>query len=87
MIGPAYNIVEGFLPIEQNYDSCIERLKNCCGKADLIINACMINLLNLDPVRNSFNLHALRKLYDACEVNIRNLNNLRCKFDILLVIY
>ena len=49
--------------------------KNHFGKTDLIINAHMNNLLNLDHVKNSSNFHALR-IYVTCEVKIRNLNNL-----------
>ena len=61
LFGLACNVVEGFSLIEQNYDSCIEILKNHYGKTDLIINAYVNNLLNLDH---------------TCKVNIWNLNNL-----------
>ena len=70
----AYNVMENFSLTEQNYDSCTEILKNGYRKADLVVNACMNNLLKLNPVRNSSNLHALRKSYDTCKVNVRNLN-------------
>ena len=46
----AYNVMEGFSSTEQNNDSHIEIVKNHYGKTNLMINANMNNLLNLDLV-------------------------------------
>ena len=36
----------------------------------------MNKLLNLDPVKSSANVKALRTVYESCKINIRSLNSL-----------
>ncbi|KFM65649.1 hypothetical protein X975_19634, partial [Stegodyphus mimosarum] len=74
--GSAANAVSGFSLTNENYSSAIVLLKERFGRTDVVINAHMNKLLNLNPVKNSSNLRALRELYDNCEIQIRNLNSL-----------
>lgn len=41
-----------------------------------MISAHMSRLLNLNPVKKSSDVHALRQLYDECEIQIRSLESL-----------
>ncbi|XP_054713877.1 uncharacterized protein LOC129223335 [Uloborus diversus] len=74
--GAALNAVSGFSLSDENYDACIGLIKERFGRVDLVISSHMNNLLNLDPVKHSSNVKALRTLYDSCEINIRSLNSL-----------
>ncbi|XP_035233803.1 uncharacterized protein LOC118205622 [Stegodyphus dumicola] len=74
--GAACNAVSGFALSSENYFAAIELLKTRFGRTDLIINAHMGKLLNLEPVRNANNIFALRKLYDDIEIQIRSLKSL-----------
>ena len=51
-------------------------IKERYGRADLVISSHINKLLNLNPVKSSFNVKALRTLYDFCVINIRSLNSL-----------
>lgn len=77
LIGPAYYMVEGFEINEKNYDSCLELLKGRFGKTDVIINTYMTKLLNLEPVKYSYHVKGLHRLYDEIEITIRNLRALK----------
>ncbi|XP_054709043.1 uncharacterized protein LOC129218741 [Uloborus diversus] len=74
--GAALNAVSGFSLSDENYDACIGLIKERFGRVDLVISSHMNNLLNLDPVKYSSNVKALRTLYDSREINIRSLNSL-----------
>lgn len=43
------------------------------GRKDLVINAHMTKLLNLNPVKNATDIKSLRHLYDNCEIQICSL--------------
>ena len=51
-------------------------IKERYGRTDLVISSHINKLLNLNPVKSSFNVKALRTLYDFCVINIRSLNSL-----------
>ncbi|GFX25812.1 DUF1758 domain-containing protein [Trichonephila clavipes] len=51
------------------------------GRKELIVDFHMNRLLNLTPVRKSFDVIALRNLYDQLEINIRGLNSLEISPD------
>ncbi|KFM71285.1 Hypothetical protein in type-1 retrotransposable element R1DM, partial [Stegodyphus mimosarum] len=74
--GSAANAVSGFSLTNETYSSAIALLKERFGRTDVVINAHMNKLLNLNPVKNSSNIRALRELYDNCEIQISNLNSL-----------
>lgn len=56
----AYSSVAGFSLTEENYESCLQLLKDRYGRRDLIINSHMGKLLNLEPVKHSSNVKGLR---------------------------
>lgn len=74
LIGQAANIVSGFEFTSENYDSCVKSLKSRFGKRDLVINSFMTEMLNLEDIKYSTNVRALRKLYDELDILIRNLH-------------
>lgn len=73
LTGAVANVVAGFPLTEANYDNAIQLLKKRFGRKDLVINAHMTKLLNLNPVKNASDVKALRYLYDNCEIQIRSL--------------
>ena len=73
LTGAAANVVAGLPLTEANYDNAIQLLHNRFGRKDLVINAHMTKLLNLNPVKNASDIKALRYLYDNCEIQIRSL--------------
>ena len=73
LTGAAGNVVAGLPLTEANYDNAIQLLHNRFGRKDLVINAHMTKLLNLNPVKNASDIKALRYLYDNCEIQIRSL--------------
>ena len=74
--GLALNAISGLALTEDNYFSAINILKSRFGRSDLIINAHMLKLINIEGVKNSSNISALRKMYDEIEINIRSLDTL-----------
>lgn len=74
--GVASNVVNGFALTEKNYEEALKLLKQRFGRNDLVINAHMNKLLNLNPVKDTNNVLGLRRLYDTCEVQIRSLESL-----------
>ncbi|GFX71529.1 integrase catalytic domain-containing protein [Trichonephila clavipes] len=56
-------------------------LENRLGRTELIVDFHMNRLLNLTPVRKSFDVIALRNLYDQLEINIRGLESLETSPD------
>ncbi|GFY57317.1 uncharacterized protein TNIN_467551 [Trichonephila inaurata madagascariensis] len=74
--GVALNAIKGFALTKENYEKSVSLLNSRFGREDLIINSHMNKLLNLEPVRNSSNIRALRRLYDELEINIRSLESL-----------
>lgn len=73
LINQAYNIVSGFELTSDNYDRYIKALKERYGRKEIIIQSFMNKILNLEAVKNSSNLKAMRKLYDELEISVRNL--------------
>ncbi|KAG1927518.1 hypothetical protein F2P79_024188 [Pimephales promelas] len=74
--GAASKAIAGLMLTDSNYDHAIDLLQNRFGRKDLLINAHMTKLLNLCPVKKSYDVSALRQLYDECEVQIRSLESL-----------
>ncbi|GFQ65269.1 integrase catalytic domain-containing protein [Trichonephila clavata] len=71
--GEASKIVSGFALTEDNYKSCLNLLKDKYGRQNHLISCFMNKLLEIEPVKSSFNLKGLRKLHDESEINIGNL--------------
>ena len=76
LTGQAAKAVAGLMLTDANYDSAITLLQSRFGRKDLVISAHMSRLLNLNPVKKSSDVHALRQLYDECEIQIRSLESL-----------
>ncbi|GFW04099.1 integrase catalytic domain-containing protein [Trichonephila clavipes] len=74
--GEASKIVSGFALTEDNYKSCLNLLKDRYGRQNHLISCYMNKLLEIEPVKSSFNLKGLRKLHDESEINIRNLDSI-----------
>ena len=74
--GLASNVIAGLALTDDNYDHAIKMLNDRFGRKDLVINAHMGKLLNLNPVRRSHDIAALRKLYDDCEIQVRSLTSM-----------
>ncbi|XP_071044577.1 uncharacterized protein [Parasteatoda tepidariorum] len=68
--------IQGLTLTSENYVKAVEILEKRFGRKELITDYHMNCLLNLTPVRNSFDVISLRKLYDQLEVNIRGLESL-----------
>ncbi|GFR28235.1 integrase catalytic domain-containing protein [Trichonephila clavata] len=60
----------------ENYAKAVKILEDRFGRKELIVDYHMNRLLNLSPVRKSFDVIALRKLYDQLEINIKGLESL-----------
>lgn len=73
LAGEAYKSVAGFALTEENYTSCLELLNDRYGKQEHLISCFVNKLLELEPVKFSSNIKALRFLFDESEVSIRNL--------------
>lgn len=73
LTGPAADVVAGLPLSEANYDNSIQLLQNRFGRKDLVINAHMTKLLNLNPVKIATDIKALRYLYDNYEIQICSL--------------
>ncbi|GBM60350.1 hypothetical protein AVEN_79946-2 [Araneus ventricosus] len=72
--GKALNVVSGFELSSENYDNCIKILKDRFGRKDVIGSSYMNKIINIEPVKNSSNLNALRRLYDDLITSVRNLD-------------
>ncbi|GBN86721.1 hypothetical protein AVEN_94602-1 [Araneus ventricosus] len=68
--------IRGLTLTSENYAKAVKILEDRFGRQELIVDYHMNNLLNLTPVRKSFDGTALRNLYDQLEVNIRGLESL-----------
>ncbi|GFY34965.1 DUF1758 domain-containing protein [Trichonephila clavipes] len=68
--------IRGLTPTSENYAKAMKILENRFGRKELIVDFHMNRLLNLTPVRKSFDVIALRNLYDQLEINIRGLESL-----------
>lgn len=71
--GVAERAIQGLSSTDENYENAVQVLRERFGRRDLVINAHMNKLLNMQPVSRSSDVGMLRKLYDACEVQIRSL--------------
>ena len=72
--GKAANVVAGLALSSDNYDNAIAMLQSRFGCKDLVINAHMNKLLNLNPIRKANDISAFRNLYDEIEVQVRSLD-------------
>ncbi|GFR11883.1 DUF1758 domain-containing protein [Trichonephila clavata] len=68
--------IRGLTLTPENYAKAVKILEDRFGRKELIVDYHMNRLLNLSPVRKSFDVIALRKLYDQLEINIRGLESL-----------
>ncbi|GBM61410.1 hypothetical protein AVEN_70771-1 [Araneus ventricosus] len=67
--------IRGLALTSENYDLSLNILKERFARTDMIIDAHMSQLLNLNPVRKSQDVKSLRRLYSICETHIRGLEN------------
>ncbi|GIX88132.1 reverse transcriptase [Caerostris extrusa] len=68
--------ISGLPLTPENYRKAVEILKERFGKKEILISAHTNRLLNLEQVRNTNDIFALRKLYDEINVQIRSLESL-----------
>ncbi|GFT18072.1 integrase catalytic domain-containing protein [Trichonephila clavipes] len=73
--------IRGLTLTSENYAKAMKILENRFGRKELIVDFHMNRLLNLTPVRKSFDVIALRNLYDQLEINIRGLESLEISLD------
>ncbi|GFV12675.1 integrase catalytic domain-containing protein [Trichonephila clavipes] len=73
--------IQGLTLTSENYAKAIKILENWFGRKELIVDFHMNRLLNLTPVRKSFDVIALRNLYEQLEINIRGLESLEISPD------
>ncbi|GFX47419.1 integrase catalytic domain-containing protein [Trichonephila clavipes] len=73
--------IRGLTLTSENYAKAIKIVENRFGRKELIVDFHMNRLLNLTPVRKSFDVIALRNLYDQLEINIRGLESLEISPD------
>ncbi|GFS81737.1 DUF1758 domain-containing protein [Trichonephila clavipes] len=73
--------IRGLTLTSENYARAIKILENRFGRKELIVDFHMNRLLNLTPVSKSFDVIALRNLYDQLEINIRELESLEISPD------
>ncbi|GFW07538.1 DUF1758 domain-containing protein [Trichonephila clavipes] len=73
--------IRGLTLTSENYAKAMKILENRFGRKELIVDFHMNRLLNLTPVRKSFDVIALRNLYDQLEINIRGLESLEISPD------
>ncbi|XP_062419395.1 uncharacterized protein LOC134132166 [Pungitius pungitius] len=81
LTGAAARTIAGLTMTDANYDAAIELLQSRFGRKDIVISAHMSKLLNLNPVKRSSDVTALRHLYDECEIQIRSLESLGVQSD------
>ncbi|GFX12287.1 integrase catalytic domain-containing protein [Trichonephila clavipes] len=73
--------IRGLTLTSENYAKAMKILENRFGRKELIVDFHMNRLLNLTLVRKSFDVIALRNLYDQLEINIRGLESLEISPD------
>ncbi|GFV05934.1 integrase catalytic domain-containing protein [Trichonephila clavipes] len=73
--------IRGITLTSENYAKAMKILEDRFGCKELIVDLHMNRLLNLTPVRKSFDVIALRNLYDQLEINIRGLESLEISPD------
>ncbi|GFW79584.1 DUF1758 domain-containing protein [Trichonephila clavipes] len=73
--------IRGLTLTSENYAKAIKILENRFGRKERIADFHMNRLLNLTPVRKSFDVIALRNLYDQLEINIKGLESLEISPD------
>ncbi|GFX55026.1 DUF1758 domain-containing protein [Trichonephila clavipes] len=73
--------IRGLTLTSENYAKAMKILENRFGRKERIVDFHMNRLLNLTPVRKSFDVIALRNLYDQLEINIRGLESLEISPD------
>ncbi|GFW81579.1 DUF1758 domain-containing protein [Trichonephila clavipes] len=73
--------IRGLTLTSENYAKAIKILEDRFGRKELIVDFHMNRLLNLTPVRKSFDVIALTNLYDQLEINIRGLESLKISPD------
>ncbi|GFW74431.1 integrase catalytic domain-containing protein [Trichonephila clavipes] len=69
------------LTLSENYAKAMKILEDRFGRKELIVDFHRNRLLNLTPVRKSFDVIALRNLYYQLEINIRGLESLEISRD------
>ena len=74
--GNAESAIAGLPLTAGNYKEALEILQNRFAQKQVIINAHMDTLLNLEPVRSIENIKAARKVVDSVETHVRGLKAL-----------
>ncbi|GFY29376.1 uncharacterized protein TNCV_4725031 [Trichonephila clavipes] len=67
--------IRGLTLSANNYTIALNIIKEQFGREDLIIDSHKSKLLHLNPVRKSYDILSLRKLYSECEIHFRGLQN------------
>ena len=74
--GNAESAIAGLPLTSANYKGALEILQNRFAQKQVIINAHMDTLLNLEPARSMGNIKAVRKVVDSVETHVRGLKAL-----------
>lgn len=74
--GEALQAVQGFPEKDSSYQEIVDLLTQRYDKTHVVINEHMGKLIDIQPVRDSSDLKALRRLLDTCEISIRCLKTL-----------
>lgn len=77
--GEAAQTVDGFTLIAENYGDILEVLRKRYGNQKMIIEYHIRKLLSLKPVKEVWNLAALRRLMTEVTTHLRTLKNLEVK--------
>ncbi len=78
--GPAEAVLRGIQITSANYDEAEKILKERFAQRQVIVNAHMESLLNLQKVSSEKYVKTLRKLFDNIESNVRSLKRLGVDF-------
>ena len=74
--GNAESAIAGLPLTSANYKGALEILQNRFAQKQVIINAHMDTLLNLEPARSMGNIKTVRKVVDSVETHVRGLKAL-----------
>ena len=72
----ALSAVSGLTLTSANYKTALDILVNRFGNKQLLINANVEKLMNIEPVTSAKDIKKVRNIYDTIEVHVRNLTSL-----------
>ena len=79
--GSALDAISGLTLTAANYEEAVAVLKKRFGNKQQIVAKHMDTLLNIESISSSYNLRALRQLYDTIESQVRGLKSLGVSSD------